>query len=97
MATRKPSANTATAKPAATHAALAAVQKSGAPKVKVAVTDIDKAHSAIFTAIESREEAVHMIEVRQRQIIIPAEHLEAAPRVAYAVLEQRPTNPVPGA
>jgi len=41
MATRKPSANSARAKPAAPHAALAAVQKSGAPKVKVAVTDID--------------------------------------------------------
>ncbi|MBX9817802.1 MAG: glutamine synthetase family protein [Burkholderiaceae bacterium] len=41
MATRKPSATPARAKPAAPHAALAAVQKSGAPKVKVAVTDID--------------------------------------------------------
>ncbi len=41
MATRKPSAGSARAKPAAPHVALAAVQKSGAPKVKVAVTDID--------------------------------------------------------
>ncbi|MDZ7921449.1 hypothetical protein [Rhodoferax sp.] len=41
MATRKSSAGSARATSVAPHAALAAVQKSGAPKVKVAVTDID--------------------------------------------------------
>ena len=56
--------------------------------------DRERENGAAVPEEQSRQKAMHMIELRQREKIVPAENFETAARVGGCIAKQPPPNRV---